>query len=214
MESVLVRRLIYRIFRATKRLIYKYVTSICDSRHFHYTVDLYRIIKNIMFTKQDIINSLAREASLLKHLYEKVTPEMLDYRPSEKQRSIRELLIYMTTMGSNLVHALEEEKYDFEKMKEISAQQTARGVENFSEMLNEQLTIMTEFINGQTDENLSKVLDLFGNGGQSIKSWILEVMLKNFPAYRMMLFLLLKGAGAHHLGTSNVRGGRDMTSNT
>jgi len=51
-----------------------------------------------MFTKQDIINSLTRENVIIKHLYEKAAPEMMDYKPSEKQRSIRELLIYMTTM--------------------------------------------------------------------------------------------------------------------
>lgn len=164
-----------------------------------------------MFTKQDIINSLTRENVIIKHLYEKAAPEMMDYKPSEKQRSIRELLIYMTTMWSNMAKALQDGGYDFTKTKAIAEEQAARGVEAFPEMMDEQLEKITAFLHTLTEEDLMKEYDLFGMwSAQSVKSYILEVMVKNFPAYRMMLFLSLKGAGAHHLGTSNVRGGRDM----
>lgn len=166
-----------------------------------------------MFSKQDIISSLARENIIIKHLYEKATPEMMDYRPSEKQRSIRELLIYMTTMASNMVDALQAGGYDFDKVKQISEQQTARGVEAFPTMMDEQFEKVSDFIQNISEEELKKEYDFFGMGSQAARQYILEVIVKNFPAYRMMLFLLLKGAGAHHLGTANVRGGRDMPSN-
>ncbi|MBP7848069.1 hypothetical protein KA013_02500 [Patescibacteria group bacterium] len=163
-----------------------------------------------MFSKQDIISSLARENIIIKHLYEKATPEMMDYRPSEKQRSIRELLIYMTTMSSNLVDALQAGAYDFEKTKEVSLAQTARGVEAFPTMMDEQFEKVSAFIQNISEEELDREYNLFGMGSQAARQYMLEIMVKNFPAYRMMLFLLLKGAGADHLGTSNVWGGMDM----
>ncbi len=166
-----------------------------------------------MFSKQDIISSLARENIIIKHLYEKATPEMMEYRPSEKQRSIRELLIYMTTMASNMVDALQAGGYDFDKVKQISEKQAARGVEHFIAMMDEQFEKISAFIQNISEDELNKEYNLFGMGSQSARQYILEVMVKNFPAYRMALFLSLKGAGAHHLGTSNVRGGRDMPTN-
>ncbi len=166
-----------------------------------------------MFSKQDIISSIAREIIIIKHLYEKATPEMMDYRPSEKQRSIRELLIYMTTMASNMVDALQAGGYNFDNAKEVSLAHTARGVEAFTTMMDEQFEKVSDFIQNISEEELKKEYDFFGMGSQAARQYILEVIVKNFPAYRMMLFLLLKGAGAHHLGTANVRGGRDMPSN-
>ncbi len=162
-----------------------------------------------MYNKQDILASLGRETHLVKHLYSKATPEMMDYRFSDKQRSVRELLIYMTTMGSNIIMYMKDGKYDHAKAVAISEEQNAKGVENFPAMMDEQLDKMSVFINSLSEEDLNREFDLFGSWWQTCKSRILEVMLKNFPAYRMMLFLMLKGAGAHHLWTSNVWGGRD-----
>jgi hypothetical protein len=44
----------------------------------------------------ELIDSLQNEVRLLLHLCGKVKPEMLDYRPTVKQRSLIELLRYMT----------------------------------------------------------------------------------------------------------------------
>ncbi len=162
-----------------------------------------------MFTTQDIIDSLGRETALIKHLYEKVTPEMLDYKPTEKQRTLREHLFYMTTMWSNIWRFIKDGGYNHDKAVARGAEQAARGLENFPTMMDEQLVEMSAFLNSLSEDDLTKELDLFGSGVQTIKWYILEVMLKNFPAYRMMLFLYLKAAGAHHLGTANVWGGRD-----
>jgi hypothetical protein len=99
-----------------------------------------------MYSKQDIINSLGRETTIIKHLYEKVTPEMLDYKPTEKQRTMKEHLIYMTRMGANMAMYLTDGKYVHEKAVEISEKQAARGIENFPAMMDEQLAEITTFL--------------------------------------------------------------------
>ena len=152
-----------------------------------------------MFTAQDIVASLARENVILKHLYSKVTPEIADYRLSDSQRSIRELLIYMTTMGSNMVTSLQAGAYDFALVKEVTEKQAARGIESFPQMMDEQHEIVSAYLLGLSQEDLDKEYNLFGMGNQTARQYILEVIVKNFPAYRMMLFLLLKSAGVQNL---------------
>ena len=49
-----------------------------------------------MITKQQFLDSCLNEIRIIKHLYGKVTPEMLSYRPTEKQRSMLELLQYLS----------------------------------------------------------------------------------------------------------------------
>src|SRR5476651_2209771 len=49
-----------------------------------------------MISKEQFLASSLREIEIIKHLYAKITPEMLSYRPSEKQRSLLELLQYIS----------------------------------------------------------------------------------------------------------------------
>ncbi|MDR3502488.1 MAG: hypothetical protein P4L79_07880 [Legionella sp.] len=49
-----------------------------------------------MISKQQFLDSCLNEIRIIKHLYGKITPQMLIYRPSEKQRSMLELLQYIS----------------------------------------------------------------------------------------------------------------------
>ncbi len=52
----------------------------------------------MVLTKAELISSLQNEIRILVHLCGKVQPEMVDYRPTPKQRSTVELLRYLTIM--------------------------------------------------------------------------------------------------------------------
>src|SRR5262245_9212406 len=59
----------------------------------------------MVLTKQELIGSLQHEVRILVHLASKVKPEMIDYRPTTKQRTTIELLRYLTVMGPALIKA-------------------------------------------------------------------------------------------------------------
>src|SRR5258707_4958261 len=53
----------------------------------------------MVLTKDELIGCLKHEVRILLHLASKVDPAKLDYRPTPKQRSLLELLQYMTILG-------------------------------------------------------------------------------------------------------------------
>ena len=57
----------------------------------------------MVLTKSELVSSLKHEVQILLHLAGKIDRKMLDYRPSPKQRSIIELLRYMSIMGPMLI---------------------------------------------------------------------------------------------------------------
>ena len=53
----------------------------------------------MILTKSEFLSSLRNEVRILLHLASKVDNAMLDYRPTPKQRSLAELLSYLSMMG-------------------------------------------------------------------------------------------------------------------
>ena len=66
----------------------------------------------MVLTKEELIASLQNEVRILVHLAGKVDKSKVDYRPTPKQRSILELLQYMTIMGPNLVTFIKNGTFD------------------------------------------------------------------------------------------------------
>lgn len=52
-----------------------------------------------MLTLEQLLDSCAHETKVIQHLATKVPEGGLDYRPTEGQRSMRELMAYMTRMA-------------------------------------------------------------------------------------------------------------------
>jgi hypothetical protein len=70
---------------------------------------------------------------------------------------------------------------------------------------------MAEYLSTLTQEDLSEMLDLFNTWSpMPVRGYIMEILFKNFPAYRMQLFQYLKsGCGMEHLETFNLWLGQD-----
>lgn len=156
-----------------------------------------------MYTKEAFIKSLENEVRIIKHLGTKVTPSMLDYKPSTSQRSTLDLLQYLSAVGSGIMKSIQTgntaswAEYD-EFRKTVT-------LENFSEKMDEELSDMKENFAKFSDDDFAREVDFYG------KSTIAEHMiniLRNFSAYRMQLFLYVKANGVD-VNTYNVWGGMD-----
>ena len=66
----------------------------------------------MVLTKSELIASLQHEVRILLHLISKIEPTTLDYRPTPKQRSIFELLRYLSLMGPMLVKFAKSGAFD------------------------------------------------------------------------------------------------------
>ncbi|HET6990848.1 MAG TPA: hypothetical protein VFJ43_05965, partial [Bacteroidia bacterium] len=59
-----------------------------------------------MISREDFLQSLLKETRVIRHLFEKIPTDAFDYRPSEKQRSMLELLRYLTVCGCASMHVI------------------------------------------------------------------------------------------------------------
>lgn len=160
-----------------------------------------------MFSKKDIIASIATEHALIKHLHSKLTTEHLDYRPSEHQRTVKELLQYISRMTITMGTMLQSKAYVPEKAKELRLKSEAQDmITDFDTAMDAQLTFVTDFVNKATDEDMATEVDLFGTGMKMpIMMYFLNILFKNYAAYRMQLFHYMKdGLDMNHLNTSNL----------
>ena len=159
-----------------------------------------------MITKQQYIESLVREVEIIKHLYEKVDSNKLDFRPTEKQRSTLELLQYL---GRVLIVSIKGNiSGDQNVYMELAKAPNDVTFENFISKMDEQANFVKETVGALSEEDLSKEHTIWGNTA-SLAVHLLGV-LKTITAYKMQLFLYIKESGNHAIGTSNVWAGMDM----
>lgn len=170
-----------------------------------------------MFTQQEIIWSLTQEHNIIKHLAHKITTdEQLQYRPTESQRTLEELLQYISRMTLTMGTMIQDKKSSPEKNKEFKLKSEAmNALTDFDAAMDAQLIFATDFINWLAEEDLAMEFDLFGMGhSMPLSNYLLNILLKNYPAYRMQLFHYLKsGLGMTELNTMNLWMGMDKPMN-
>lgn len=158
-----------------------------------------------MITKEQYIKSFVKELEIIKHLAEKITPEMLEYRPSEKQRSTLELMQYLGHISAtailSFIDPVNNSYMELAKAKDLVT------FENFISKIDEQIKIVNEQVSVLTDEQLDSEVSFFGMN-EKLSMHLLSA-LKWITAYKMQLFLYIKANGVHHIGTSNAWAGFD-----
>ena len=158
-----------------------------------------------MITKEQYIKSFVKELEIIKHLAEKITPEMLEYRPSEKQRSTLELMQYLGHISAtailSFVDPVNNSYMELAKAKDLVT------FENFISKIDEQIKIVNEQVSVLTDEQLDSEVSFFGMN-EKLSMHLLSA-LKWITAYKMQLFLYIKANGVHNIGTSNAWAGFD-----
>lgn len=162
----------------------------------------------MVLTKDELIASLQNEIRILVHLCGKVTPEMLDYRPTPKQRSLIELLRYLTMMGPVLVPSVKAGTFLMEQWTAAEARAATLDFDTVVKELEGQSAFYAEAINGFSGEELRAEVDLFGS--KSARGPLLVgLVVCGHAAYRTQLFCYLKACGRDELNTMNLWAGVD-----
>lgn len=159
-----------------------------------------------MFTKEEIWNSFANDFRIIKHIAEKAHIDTHSYKPTEAQRTMTELMQYMSIMGVGILSIiLSGKQEDFTPFVERSKSVTP---ENFAQKMDEQEAEMKDVFMKFDDAELEKELDMWGMNQK--KSLRILNLIKIVASYKMQLFLYVKASGRHDIGTSNLWAGMDM----
>ncbi len=157
-----------------------------------------------MITKEQYMGALTHELNIIKHLATKVKPGQMSYKPTEKQRTLGELMQYLTYVYSALTEAVVKDDKDI-YMKHHDAA-TMPTLENFAELMDKEIAHVTELVTPLTEEQLNKEVDMWVT--RSVAMHLLHA-LQNATAYKMQMFLYMKASGTENIGTMNVWAGMD-----
>lgn len=158
-----------------------------------------------MISKQQFIEGFMAELSIIRHLATKVEPTMLDYRPTEKQRSTAELLNYLGhifNLGTDLVVQGNSNNY-----MELAQKAPVVTLENFDSVMEAQAEEVRKKIYDTTDEAMDETIEIFGWSASRAMHFM--GIMKWAVAYKMQLFLYLKVNGKPELSTQNLWRGTD-----
>jgi hypothetical protein len=162
----------------------------------------------MVLTKQELIDALKHEVHILTHLCGKIQPEMLDYRPTPKQRSTMELLRYLTVMGPVLVPTVQTGTFLVEKWNEAETAAKAMDFDAIMKSLASQAAFYEASIGAMSDDDLRGEIELWGQKGRRGPR-LVTLILNGHAAYRMQLFCYLKACGREELNTMNLWAGMD-----
>ena len=160
-----------------------------------------------MYNKQNFIDAISNEFRILKHLAGKIPSGTLDYKPTETQRTTLELLQYLS--GATLVTMKVILANDATLFKSLSDRNKEITLENFASVLNEREAEFREIMEKFTDEELAKVINMYGQGEKTKGAYLIDSALRNLSAYKMQLFLYIKASGNTAIGSSDLWGGID-----
>jgi len=162
-----------------------------------------------MFTKEQFIQSVEHESKICKHLFSKMPPGGLEYRPSPSQRSMLELLQYLTVIGATTVKGLV--RNDWSQLGQDMENSKTRTADRFCEDMDHQVEEIRHLLQPFTNEELMhKDTTTMINIPVKMGEGLVNLALKFLTAYRMQLFLYLKGAGVTNISTANCWLGIDM----
>ena len=162
-----------------------------------------------MITKEELIESMLHEIRVIQYLAAKVPAGGYDWRPSPGQRSVLELLQYLTRAGTGTLLALINGNRDhFAALFERSESTTPL---NFADHMDAQAAEIRSAIEGVSQERLTneRAAPPWGEPKSSLAAAIMNSSVKFLAAYRMQLFLYLKQMGLSELGTRQNWAGRD-----
>ena len=160
----------------------------------------------MVMTKDELIGSLQNEVRILLHLASKVDPAKVDYRPTPKQRSSLELLQYLTIMGPSLVAAIRGGAFDTTAWTAAETSAKARDFDQTIAAIKAQ--DYTALLGGVSDAEFRQEIEMFGQKA-SKGSFMVNMILSGYAAYRTQLFCYLKACGREELTTMNLWGGMD-----
>ncbi|HXC24902.1 MAG TPA: hypothetical protein VNU46_03230 [Gemmatimonadaceae bacterium] len=161
-----------------------------------------------MITKDQLAASMLRECDIIQHLFTKLGPDALTYRPSPAQRTTLELLRYLSICGTAGIRCMSEANWKLfsgfaERAKEMTAEEFPAAMQRQSEEI-------AAFFASVSEETLeTQEAPLPGGTMLPLGLAILNGPFKWLASYKLQLFLYAKAAGAVEIGTANAWAGAD-----
>jgi len=162
----------------------------------------------MVLVKSELIAQLQKEVDILVHLSTKIDRSKLDYRPTPKQRSILELLRYLSIMGPQLVKGAKSQ-FDVEAWQAANKAAEARDFDQTMAVIAAQKDDFAKDLAGWTDADFRSEITGFDGSKISRGLFIVNLVLGGYAAYRTQLFMYLKACGREELGTANLWMGVD-----
>ena len=161
-----------------------------------------------MITKEQLLDSMRHETEVIKHLATKVPEGALGYRPTPGQRSLGELMQYMTRMTIVPTMYAIDCSWDRADGREREAgdfhpDRFAQEMDRQMEMISEELATVDE------TEATTRPSAMPWGTPTTLSAGLMDMTLKCFVAYRMQLFLYLKSCGVSEIGPANCWVGID-----
>jgi hypothetical protein len=164
-----------------------------------------------MITKDQLAASMLRECDICRHLFTKLGPDSLTYRPSPGQRTTLELLRYLSICGISGIRCMAEGNWKIfseyaERVKDMPA-------EEFPAAMQRQAEDIAAFFASINEETLeTQQAPIPGGGTLPLGVAILGGPFKWLAGYKLQLFLYAKAAGVTEIGTANAWAGIDRRS--
>lgn len=162
----------------------------------------------MVLTKDELIGSLQNEIRILLHLASKIEPQMVDYRPTPKQRSSIELLRYLSLMGPLVVQAARTGGFDPAVWTAAQEAAATKNLEQITADISAASPRFAELIGPMTDADFRAEIEMFGRKATR-GSFLVNTVLCGYAAYRTQLFCYLKSCGRDELNTMNLWAGMD-----
>ena len=162
-----------------------------------------------MFTRQMFVEAVRKEGKIISHLHTKLTPEMLDFRPTPAQRSTRELLEYIPCCAHLIVKCVADG--GFAAYKDGAAAIKSAVALDFNAALNHEIEKLVSWVEALPESELNREVKTPPGDTLKLGQAIVSLSLNFLVAYKMQLFLYIKACGRADIGTANCWAGRDAT---
>jgi len=162
----------------------------------------------MVLTKSELIGSLKNEVRILLHLSSKIDRSMLDYRPTPKQRSVFELLRYLSLMGPMLVKFAKSGAFDPAVWTVEEKAAATRDFDQTLAVIAGHSDLYASLLGDMSDDDFRAEIEMFGSK-TTRGAFIVNLVLCGCAAYRTQLFVYLKACGREELSTMNLWAGVD-----
>ena len=162
----------------------------------------------MVLSKAELIGSLQNEIRILVHLASKVDARSIDYKPTAKQRSTIEWLRYLSIMGPGLVNATKTGTFDGDAWGSASKAADAMNLDQVTKAIAALSDMFAKEIGEMSDADFRVEIEMFGQK-YTKGSFLVNLVLSGYAAYRTQIFVYLKSCGREELNTMNLWAGMD-----
>ena len=158
--------------------------------------------------KDELLKSMLDEIRIIKFLATKIPPGALRYRPSAAQRSMLDLMQYLTVCA--IVPSMQAVTGSWEHAEEMEKAADAVNQLNFDRSMDNQAKALKELFNDISSHDFAHKEATMPWGTKcKLGQGLMDMGLKALVAYRMQFFLYVKASGRPDLGPAQCWVGVD-----